>query len=57
MEGNLKGIAREFEWSVAYGLTILAFSSDGKAGYGGPTKNDFIKIFKKISDWIKQFLP
>jgi cell division protein FtsA len=57
LEGNLKGIPREFEWSVAYGLTILAFSSDGKSGYGGPNGGDFIKLFKKIISWIKQFLP
>lgn len=57
LEGNLKGIAREFEWSVAYGLTLLAFSSDGNGGFGRPTSGDFIKLFKKIANWVKQFLP
>jgi cell division protein FtsA len=62
LEGNLKGIAREFEWSVAYGLTVLAFSSpDDRSGPGGlgdlGLKSFFKKIKRVLGGWIKQFLP
>ncbi len=57
LEGNLKGIAREFEWTVSYGLILLAFSSDNPGMFGRPNSGDFIKLFKKIINWIKQFLP
>jgi cell division protein FtsA len=61
LEGNLKGIAREFEWSVAYGLTILAFSSpDDRSGInldGLSAVGAFKKLKKLIGGWVKQFLP
>jgi cell division protein FtsA len=61
LEGNLKGIAREFEWSVAYGLTILAFSSPSDRGGINLDGLSAIGIFKKlkkvIGGWVKQFLP
>jgi cell division protein FtsA len=61
LEGNLKGIGREFEWSVAYGLTILAFSSPddrGDIGSGGLSAvGAFNKLKKMIIEWVKQFLP
>ncbi|MEI6059035.1 MAG: cell division protein FtsA [archaeon] len=61
LEGNLKGIAREFEWSVAYGLTILAFSSpDDRGGLnldGLSAVGIFKKLKKVIGGWVKQFLP
>ncbi|MEI6553789.1 MAG: cell division FtsA domain-containing protein, partial [bacterium] len=62
LEGNLKGIAREFEWAVAYGLTILAFSSspDDRGGInldGLSASGIFKKLKKVIGGWVKQFLP
>lgn len=62
LEGNLKGIAREFEWSVAYGLTVLAFSSpddrSGSMDFGSLSLMSFFKKIKRIlGGWIKQFLP
>jgi cell division protein FtsA len=61
LEGNLKGIAREFEWAVAYGSTILAFSSpDDRSGInldGLSAVGIFKKLKKLIGGWIKQFLP
>jgi cell division protein FtsA len=62
LEGNLKGIAREFEWSVAYGLTVLAFSSPndktGSMDFGSLGLTSFFKRLRKtIGGWIKQFLP
>lgn len=61
LEGNLKGIAREFEWSIAYGLTILAFSSpDDRSGInldGLSASGIFKKLKKLIGGWVKQFLP
>ena len=62
LEGNLKGIAREFEWAVAYGLTILAFSSsaDERGGInldGLSASGIFKKLKKVVGGWIKQFLP
>ena len=60
LDGNLKGIAREYEWSVSYGLTILAFSSDDKDGLGmdgvGVIKS-LGKVKKALGSWFKQFLP
>lgn len=61
LEGNLKGIAREFEWAVAYGLTILAFSSADDRGGMSFDNINAVNVFKKIrntlSGWFKQFLP
>ena len=60
LEGNLKGIAREFEWSVAYGLAILAFSSDEKSSLdlgGFNISNAFGKMKRTGLSWFKQFLP
>ncbi len=62
LEGNLKGIAREFEWSVAYGLTVLAFSSpedrSGSMDFGSLGLTSFFKKLKRVvGGWIKQFLP
>jgi len=62
MEGNLKGIAREFEWSVAYGLAILAFSSPDTRPNGLSLGDlNASGIFKKIKNlvvsWVRQFLP
>jgi cell division protein FtsA len=53
-EGNLKGITRDFEWAVAYGLTIVG---------GGPEQNGFIDsepiggAINPIWKWLKKFLP
>ena len=61
LEGNLKGIAREFEWSVSYGLIMLAFSSPDDRGSISFDNINAINIFKKIKNivitWVKQFLP
>lgn len=52
-EGNNKNLLRDYEWTVAYGLTVLGLSNDEPRSTRvrfGATKN-------KIWSWIKQFLP
>ena len=58
-EGNLKGIVRDFEWAVAYGLTVLGGQSDdggtiSPPGMAGPIFNN---AKNGLWRWLKQFLP
>ena len=58
IEGNTKGIFRDFEWSVSYGLVILGLTSEDDdtidLGLGRRWLN---KTRQSLWAWIKQFLP
>ncbi|MEN9649650.1 MAG: hypothetical protein RL094_617 [Candidatus Parcubacteria bacterium] len=55
-EGNTKSITRDYEWAVAYGLTMLGLSTEQDSG--GKLGFKFAKKAKNsIWGWIKQFLP
>ena len=59
LEGNLKGIVHDFEWAVAYGLTILG-TSGGESDVSNGNKGgniDFGQGQNIIWRWLKQFLP
>lgn len=53
-EGNLKGISNDFEWAVAYGLTMGGDHTDDN----NPITTGPISSGKNpIWEWIKKFLP
>ncbi|MES3005405.1 MAG: cell division FtsA domain-containing protein, partial [Patescibacteria group bacterium] len=55
-EGNLKGIARDFEWAVAYGLTVIGING-GETGIVDNTPGAFSGLKNTVLNWIKKFLP
>ena len=64
LEGNTRGITKDFEWTVAYGLTMLAFSSSSDTKGPPIDIGSFLNIMRfikktkeKIVEWVKQFLP
>ncbi len=60
MQGNIKGIAHENEWSTAYGLAILGLGNDDNSTVDLEllgVKRIFEKTGKNIWAWIKKFLP
>lgn len=57
LEGNLKGIQRDFEWAVAYGLTVLGTTGEDAGGMMDSNPNSFGGTKKIIWNWIKKFLP
>lgn len=56
-EGNSKPIARDYEWSVAYGLTMLGLTGDPEPMQGKLGLKFANKAKNNIWGWIKQFLP
>lgn len=59
LEGNLKGINNDYEWSVAYGLAIIGLTNDDYSTLGGFAIDSgaIKKFFKKFWNWLKKFLP
>ncbi len=60
LQGNIKGINREFEWSVAYGLAILGLGNEDSSTVDIEmlgVKRLFEKTGKNIWGWLKKFLP
>lgn len=59
IEGNIKSMVKDFEWSVAYGLAIFGLTSENEddaidMGFG---RRWFNQTRQNIWGWIKQFLP
>ena len=53
-EGNLKGITNDFEWAVAYGLTVVGNSPEQVGIFDSePIGSPVNPIWK----WLKKFLP
>lgn len=58
MNGNLKAIQRDNEWSVAYGLALLGLGNDDNSTIEINLGRKLIaKTGKSLWGWIKQFLP
>lgn len=58
MEGLVKAIPRDHEWTVAYGLAVLGLSSDDTQISDTKSTIGFLSQTKSgIWKWIKQFLP
>jgi cell division protein FtsA len=58
IEGNIKGISRDFEWSVAYGLVILGLTNEDDDSIDmGLGRRWLNKTRQSVWEWIKQFLP
>lgn len=59
LEGNTKGLIRDHEWMVSYGLCFYALRADfiedvGTGGLPGGSKRTVLDI---IRDWFRPFLP
>lgn len=59
LEGNLKAIANDYEWSVAYGLAVLGLGNDDGSTIGGFLFDGgaLKKFFRRFWSWLKKFLP
>ncbi len=60
LDGNVKGIVRDSEWAVAYGLAIIGLTEDeGETGAGDGILPGHIwdKTGKSLWAWLKRFLP
>ncbi len=60
LEGNLKAISKDYEWSVAYGLAVLGLGSDDNPAidFGTGMGGEFLKrTGKSFWTWLKRFLP
>lgn len=58
IEGNTKGIFKDFEWSVSYGLVILGLTSEDDDSIDlGLGRRWLNKTRQSVWAWIKQFLP
>jgi cell division protein FtsA len=57
LEGNLKGITRDFEWAVAYGLTVLGNVTEDNGIIDGSNVLGTKSFFTPIFNWLKKFLP
>jgi len=58
LEGNMRGISKEQEWAVAYGLITLGLTSDENTGIDTNISKRLInKTGQSIWGWFKQFLP
>ncbi len=59
LEGNLKAISKDYEWSVAYGLAVLGLGNDDGSTLGGFMFDGGVvkKFFKRFWSWLKKFLP
>lgn len=58
LQGNLKVIHQDQEWAVAYGLAMVGLGADdGGIVQSGSTVGIIGKLFKRLWNWLKQFLP
>ncbi len=58
LQGNLKVIQQDTEWAVAYGLAMVGLGADeGGIVQSGSTVGIIGKLFKRLWNWLKQFLP
>ncbi len=60
-EGNVKGITSDYEWAVAYGLTVVGstYGDDNTPGPMSNTRRDggIGATLDSILKWLKKFLP
>ncbi len=56
LEGNIKNILRDYEWTVAYGLVTYGLTDDDNSK-GGSRLGELLGNTKGIVGWFKKFLP
>jgi len=59
IQGNIKGVSKENEWAVAYGLALLGLGNDDSPIVGIQMEGSkiFSDFFKALFQWFKKFLP
>lgn len=57
LEGNIKGMQSDFEWTVPYGLILANLAPSETDGLGSGSIKTIKTLWQKITKWLGQFLP